>query len=370
MLDIPVDVRDGDAIGAEGLLARAARADARNRRATRVAIDDLMLGDAGRIEDSIRVATWRLAGRLVAAVEADLSHHGARLLAARGDAPLAALLSAARGQSLDHIRDAGLLRDEALLTELIGRVREQALAAALPVQAPETSERASLLTRLAEDPDAMVAASANAVLVADSRRRADGADERAAAVDLPAELYHRLVWWVAAALRHQAAGASAPAALDQALCDAALRCLAAYDEGERLEAAALRLALALNADEAMLARLLGEAIADRQLTLFVALLAQAIGIDYADARALVLDASSERLLIALRAFGIPQPLIARIGYALWEADRRRSMEDLARMIDEVHALDLDDARAAVAAIRLPRDYRAAQTILAMQDRLP
>ena len=66
-------------------------------------------------------------------------------------------------------------------------------------------------------------------------------------VELPAELQHKLVWMVAAALRHYIVQQHQVAAVDAAIEETASALIAAYDEGATLEARAVRLARRLHA---------------------------------------------------------------------------------------------------------------------------
>ena len=127
---------------------------------------------------------------------------------------------------------------------------------------------ASLLARLTASGDTHVASAALALMAVEGRRRGFLDTNRMSHTELPAELYHKLVWWVAAAIREQLAGAEA----DRALADAALRALGAYDESDRVEAAALRLATAIDAQMGELPALLTHALGDRNVALFIALL--------------------------------------------------------------------------------------------------
>ena len=68
-------------------------------------------------------------------------------------------------------------------------------------------------------------------------------------VELPAELQHKLVWMVAAALRHYIVQQHRVAAVDAAIEETASALIAAYDEGATLEARAVRLARRLDAAE-------------------------------------------------------------------------------------------------------------------------
>lgn len=341
--------------GASRLLARAAAADVRARARLKAAIDDIFLPADARLDDRQRAAIDATFTNLVAIVEGELREHGARLLRARGDEALAAALSAAHGTA-GRLWHAGLPRDADFMRELIARVRLDLLAATLPDTAREDPDRPSLLPRLTDHADRVVAASAQAVLVADNRRRADDGGGR---TDLPAELHHKLVWWVAAALREGHAGGADVARLDRALAEAAQRNLAAQDEGERLEAVTIRLAVALDPLPEELPDYLIETLNDRRPALFVALLAHALGIEFDAAREVVLDVGGERLWLACRALDLSRDTIARIGLRLAEADARRDLERFADELDHIAAIPVESARAAVAPLRLHPDYRAA-----------
>jgi hypothetical protein len=257
---------------------------------------------------------------------------------------------------VDRLIGAGVL-DDALTGELLLRASETRIAGRLAIEQPGESGRSALLPRLANSPDRLAAAAAGALMAAEARRRGDGAE--AGRDDLPAELQHRLVWWTAAALRP----ATGAAAIDAALVDAAQRVLAAHDEGARVEAAAQRLAMALDDSPDDLAGLFEEALADRRLALAAALAAHRLGIDLTIARTMLVEPDGDRLLLALRALDLPHATLARIVVALAEADRRRNMAGVPDAIEAVMSLSTDDARAALAALRLPAGYRAALAAL-------
>jgi hypothetical protein len=363
-----VDTRDGQAVDAEALFARAAAAETRARRALAVTTDDFFLSDADRLDERTRSELAALLTAVVEGIEAEVRDHAARLLSARGEAILSAALLGPSEAALTRLSACGLLRDPALMGELIARVRQEALSAALPMQAPDDPEQPSLINRFVQHSDRMLATGAMSLLVAESRRRGNSGVAALPQSDLPAELHHRLVWWVAAVLRDRrvALAEGEGATLDQAICDAALRSLAAHDEGERLEANAMRFAAAVDAQANELPQLLVESLGDRRLVLFVALLAHALGVAYELARDLVLDPEGDRLWLALRALEVPRGAVAQIGYALCEADPRRDLEWFADTLDTVCGLDADQARRAIAPLRLPADYRAARLALAQR----
>jgi hypothetical protein len=355
-----VDMRDGAPVGADQLFARATAAETRARRGLTIALDDFFLSEDARLDERTRSALSHLLRALVETVESEIRGHGARLLATRGESELAESFTAEPPFVLAKLTEAGLLRDPELIGELLARVRQELIASAMAPQASEGPERPSLINRFALDSDRVLAAGAMAVLVSESRRRAVPDGGPLAQTDLPAELHHRLVWWAAAALRaHFAAEAESLPTLDRAIVEAAQRSLAAHDEGDRLEATSMRLAGAIDAQPPELALLLVESLGDRRVTLFTALLAHALGISYEIARDIVFDADADRLWLALRALDLSRETIARIGYALCEADPRRDLEAFADALDTIVAIDPTAARAALASLRLHPDYRAA-----------
>ncbi|TPG22667.1 DUF2336 domain-containing protein [Sphingomonas koreensis] len=341
----PLSPSAGD--GAAALLARAAHADARAEQRLAVAASDLAYGN-DRLDDDLRARIGETLAGLIAAIDADIGHHAARALKAD-----AALDPSDVAAMVDRLLRAGLLDDRDLVRALVARARAEAIAAALPPSAPEDPDQPSLLAALASGADRVTASAATAYMAAEGRRRATDLDARRN--DLPAELHHRLVWWVAAARR----GKAVSAAVDRALVEAAQRALAAHDEGARLEAAANRLAAAIAPAPEELGPLLEAALADRRLALFAALLGHALGVDADLARDLVLDPGGERLWLALRALDLPRDAIARIGLTLAEADRRRDAADVPALLDATMAVTADEARTALASLRLPQDYRAA-----------
>ena len=332
----------------DAIAAAVRRADAR----LDAAFTDVMLPDEARLDDRMRVALRTMLNGLVGGVEAETRRHAARLLAGRGRTDMAEAMLAGGETVLPILADTGLLRDPELMEEVIARTRGELIAEALPVAVGETN-RPSLLVRLAEMPDTVVATAAQALLAADSRRGL-------ACAVLPAEIQHRMVWWVAAAIR-----SSLPPNpdSDHALGEAARRCLAAHDEGGR-EAVADRLVVALDPLPGEIPGLLVEALGDRRLTLMVALLARALSIDADVVRSLVIEPDDDRLWVAMRAAGLSREQIAQVALSLSDADPRRDIEAFADRLDSFAAMTQAAAVAAVAPLSLPRELRLASRALA------
>jgi hypothetical protein len=347
--------------GVRLLLASAIAAETRAADRLHGAIADVAIDDAVRMDDRTRLRLRAVLAQLAGGVETALRSHAAQLLILRDEAGLAARLTDSPTPVFARLNASGLLRDPALIGELLGRVREDAVAEALAIVAPDDPDRPSLLPRLLHHANPLVGTGAAALMTAESRRHSHAPVGTSPSSDLPAELHHHLVWWSAAALRMAVAdtGDGALWALDRALAEAATHAIAAYVEEDRLEAVAMRLASALNPDADARTRLLVEALSDRRLSLVIALLAQGLGLEYTDMREIVLDPGGERLWLALRALDLDRATIARIGLALAEADPQRDIDAFADVLDVIVATDCTVARQALAPLRLHREYRAA-----------
>jgi hypothetical protein len=355
-----MDDARGSVAGA--LITQAATADVHGRMRVSAAIEDFFLPEAARLDDRMRSGIADSLTGLVAGVEAALIQHTARLLVAREEPELAMRLTGGRRAILERLVTAGLLRDSELMSEVIARVRMEAIGDALPATSPAELDSPSLLARLANHPDRVVAEASTQLFMAESRRR--GVIECVSQKDLRAGLHQRLVWWVAAAVRERCdASGQDVAVLDTALAEAALLSLSTHDDRDRLEAVAMRLAVAFEAGPQELPALLIEAIGDRRIALFTAFLSQAVGIDYEQGREIVCDPDTGRLWLVLRALDCDRRTIARIGLALCEADARRDLEDFADSLDGIADVSPARARQALAPMKLHPDYRAALSAL-------
>ena len=355
--------------GARAIIARAAGADARARASLRAAIDDAFLAPEARLDDRTRATLGALIENLTIGTEGELREHAVRLLVTRGEGGLADLMSFEAPPVVERLAGAGLLRDMDFVGECVSRIRAELIGAALPFDGSD-AETPSLLARLVQSSDRVVAGAASAVMAGESQRRAVADGGSLAGTGLPEHLHARLLWWVAAAMRERLAvdaGENLPA-LDRAIAEAALRNLAMRDDNDRLEVAAMRLATAIDAQGDELPALFDEALRDRRITVFAALLAHALGVSYELARELVVDPAGDRLWLALRALEMPRDLIARVGFLLCEADPRRDVEAFADTLDVVVSVDAEAARVAVAPLRLHPDYRAA--LLALDAAAP
>lgn len=285
---------------------------AASRERFSVAAADLDLPEGSRLTEWQRVTASSLITRLVRSIEEDLRAVLAHSLITE---PVlnAALVSPRVEIALPMLDRAHMLRDPELGALLVRRAEEHRHWKEHSGPAGEDA-----IGALLRDEDGKVAAEAMAYLIARSRRFDRFHDPVMGSADLPAELHQRLVWMIAAALRSylvQQHGLASGVA-DAAISAAAAAQAAAHDEGQSLEASAMRLAQALSAA----GRLDGVALADLldqgQLGLFIAGVALICGVEQGAAWEVLCDPRGRGAALLLRAGGVDRSAAARIFLAM------------------------------------------------------
>lgn len=319
--------------------ARLLAAAARERLA--VASADLALPRALRLTDWQRTTVSALVEKLVRTVEDELRISLSESEPARGNPELHAALTSAHVAIAGPILErAGLHADRGLVAAMLRRADEHRRLRA------RGAGEMGLLIDLIRDEDPAVADLAMAILVAQSRRFDRFSEPAAARTELAAELQHRLVWRVAAALRrylveqHQVA----PLAADRAAVAAAERLISNYDEGESLEARALRLARRLDSTGRLSDELVERCLADGSLPLFVAALAVRLGLGSAAIGEILSDPRGRGPVMLMKAAGIARPEAASILLSL-----AASEEEALRQVD---LFDVTAPSTAAEALRL------------------
>lgn len=273
--------------------ARLLLAAARERFA--VAATDLLLPERARLTEWQRLTAATLLARLVRSIEDALRAPLATYFADH-EALHAALSSAHVPIALPILERAQALSDADLGTILVRRVEEHRFWKAYGQSGGE-----DLLFTLVGDTDEAVAAEAMELVIARSRRFDRFQEPVIGHIDLPAELQHKLVWLIAAALRHYLVQQHGLRAVDGAVESAAADFIARYDEGAGLEAASARLSRSLHAagrlDGTMLTHMLGQGL----LPLFITGLGVLAGVDHQAAWEILSDPRGRGPALLLRA---------------------------------------------------------------------
>ena len=318
--------------------ARLLHAAARERLS--VAVADLTIPEKLRLSEWQRAAVAGILSKLVRTIEDELRASLSEHVAIRGHDALHAAVTAA------HVAIAGPILERS------GAHIERQLGAALVRRAEEHGRFRSrggseggLLLELIRDDDEAIAEHAMAIVIAQSRRFDRFSEPVAARTELPAELEHRLVWRIAAALRLYMVDTHglAAAAADEAAVAAAERLLSGYDEGDSLDARSLRLARRLHEAGRLTDEAIDRALADGALPLFLAGLAVRTSLSLSSVWEIVSDSRGRGAVFILKAAGIGRSHAASILLALGSEDRVEAQADL---------FDATTAAAAGEALRL------------------
>jgi hypothetical protein len=328
----------GDRDGAAELLAAA-------RARLSAAARDVALPPALRLTEWQRTIVSALLAGLVRSLEDELRVRLAALFQEEG--LHAALTSAHLPIAQPILEEGSSLSDPGLIAALLRRAEEHRLQA-------QGDHR--LLGELAGDSDPAVAAEAMSLLILQSGRIDIFGEPVMGRSELPAEVQHRLVWTIAAALRRYMTRFHSvlPAAADSALSAAAADLLAGYDEGEGVEAHASRLARRL----AELARLddsfVAGLIPGAGLPLLLAALAVRGGIEPSAVWDLLSAPSGRGAALLLRAAALGRDSAASILLQLGASEAA-----IPGQIDAFEAFEAEEADAVLAPWRADQAYRSA-----------
>jgi uncharacterized protein (DUF2336 family) len=321
---------------------------ATQRRA--VATTDLFLPETLRLTDQQRSTVRTLLDKLVRTIEDELRASLAESFGA--EAALQAALASAHVQiAVPLLARSEALRDPELVTILLRRVEEHRVYRA-------GSRADDALQTLIVDRDSTVAVEAMAVLTGRSRRLDRFHDPVLARTELPADVQHRLVWTVAAALRRYMADQHGvePATADAALASSAGALLTAYDEGDSLDARSVRLARRLGEAERLDGAAFLSFLTGGTLTLFLAGLSVRTGLSYGSVWDVLSDPADRGVVYLLRAAAISRQEAAAILIALGSVTGEAG---LAAAVDLFDVTSEIAARRALSLWSLDPAYRAA-----------
>jgi len=359
MMRLEDERQDGGKPAASRWLADAARALESAEHRVGQAASELFHDGGAALSDQHRAQISQLMRALIGAIEDELRIHlaaafedGSRpeLVAALGsvDVPIALPL-------LERTR---LLREPDLMAALLRRVDEHRLALMLGRDSPYNV--ADLAQRLLDLGDADIAEATMALLVAESRRYDPFGDPALARTDLQPGPHRKLLWAVAAALRHYLVRHHAiPDSQADLLMAAAVRALlAGHDDADTLESRGDALAALLGRAGLIDDRLLVDALDEGWLALFTAAIAQRAGIDSAGIWSMITDPAGQMLGTVLRAIDCGREaavtMLLRIGSA--EGIDEEEMVARAAAFDR---LSQREAAEAVLIWRLDPNYRRA-----------
>lgn len=329
--------------------ARLLHAAARERLA--VAAADLALPERLRLSDWQRTTVAALYAKLIRTVEDELRASLGQTGAVQSHEGLAAAFSSAQVSIAGPVLErSAALPDRGLVSALVRRTEEHRRARG------RNAGEMPILIDLIKDRDPEVAEHAMAILIAQSRRFDSFSEPAAAGTELSAELEHRLVWRVAAALRHYMIVAHDfdPVEADRVIVAAAERLLAAYDEGDALEARAMRLAKRLHETGRLTDTFIERVLSEGSLPLFLAGLGVRASLSHVSSWEIISDPRARGPVFLLKAADIERSQAVSILLAL-----AASEEDVPSQVDLFDVTDPAEARDALRLWQVNPGYREA-----------
>lgn len=359
MIGLEEERTDGARPAATRWLNEAVRAlDDAESRISRAA-NDLFQHPAESLSDQHRAQITQLMRALIGAIEDELRIRVCNALPADASPELgAALGSALVPIALPLLERTRLLREPDLVAAMLRRVDEHRLALVLGRDSPY--HVADLAQRLLDIGDEEIAEAVMALLIAESRRYDQFGDPALARTDLPPGPHRRLLWAVAAALRHyliRQHGVAEPEA-DLLLAGAVRDLLAEHEDSDTLEARAESLAALLHDRGLIDDALLTAALEEGWLALFTAAIAQRAGIDAAGVWSMVVDPAGMMLGTVLRAIDCGRDAAVTMLWRIASAEGAGE-EVLVDRAEAFERLTVREAAEAVLIWRLDPNYRQA-----------
>ena len=318
--------------------------DARNELAS--AMVDFFMHPDERLSDQQRALMGDVLAKLLGEIEMDVRRNLADALVRSGiDLPdlIHALANDDISVAQPLLLDSPLIRDHALIEIVKNRTEEHRMTIAMR-RNPSDEVTDALVERsgpdvietLLRNQDATLSRRAMEFLVAESRRQDRFQEPLVARADLPADLAHRMYWWVSAALRRKILLSYKvdEEILDKSMERAALAASADLVDGQSAQARAQRLARRMAELGELTDNFLVTALRQQRITVFVAALAERAEISYKTAWQIVSDRGFESFLVLARAVDLTRDVLTSTVLLLAEARTAKA----AQRPDIIHSI--------------------------------
>ncbi len=343
------------------LIAMAREGTRQSRQILAENVLDLVISQDGRLSDRERALSDQVLTRLVQDMELQVRQQLAARIAELPQAPEGLVTLLAKDDisvARPLLQRSMLLSDTALIEVVLMRTREHQLCIAMRSVVSEGVSDAlvehavepDVLEALIGNPNAAISSSAMAYLVAESRRFDQFQDPLLSRADLPAELAHRMFWWVSAQLRQKILNEFniEEYELDPVLEDGTQAILTAVDAERKktITVRAVELATALHQEEQLSVEILINMLRKQKIPAFCAGLSHLSGISFESIQRIVLDKDITPFAILSKAVKFGEAHFSTMALLLLQSHNknRQSTNQLRNVLELFRKISSDQAQ--------------------------
>lgn len=320
------------------LLVLAADRSSEARTELLHAIVDFFLPDRYRLTEQQRALMADVLTKLVKTIEMDVRRNLAEMLL-RSEVDLPELERMLANDEIEVARplleSSKVLQDSDLIEIVKKRTDQHRLAIAMRdglsrevTEALIAHGSPDVVEALIRNEDAVLSRQAMEYLVAESRRLDRFQEPLLARADLPADLAHRMYWWVSAALRRRILTEFevSEQVLDGALQQATRQAVVETEDGQSLQARAHKLARRLQELGELTDSFLLQVLRQQRVALFLAGICERAQIDSRIGWHIVSGRNMESFIVLSRAIGMSRDVMAHIVLLLGQVNNPLSTQ--------------------------------------------
>ena len=342
-------------------LARDKSSQARSRLVEN--ITDLFLSDEGRLNEHERALMSDILSKLITSVERKLRAEISEALAdSKMELTEVAILLANDEADIARpiLERSQLVKDEQLIDIIRKRTDEHRLAIAIRdglgsevADALVEYGNEDVIEALLKNKDADLSSQAMEYLVSESRRIDRYQEPLLSRDELPAQLAHKMYWWVSAALRKKIVTEFAvdPLVVDDLLQQATNRALVAHGAGDSAVAKAQALVRRMASNRELTHQFLLQSLRQQRIQVFVAGISELAQVDYDTAWQIFTDKRCESLAIMAKAIDVDRTDFTSMYLLLTKARDGAEMRSPGQLKNILELFDTVDQSTALGALQ-------------------
>ncbi|MFZ5835777.1 MAG: DUF2336 domain-containing protein [Pseudomonadota bacterium] len=337
------------------LIAMAREGTKRSRQLLAENVLDLVVSQDGRLSDHARALTDQVLTNLVKSMEVQVRRELALRLVDLPHAPDGLLAMLAKDEILvagPLLECSRILKDSTLVEVVQMRTREHQLCIAMRENLSTTVSDAlvehaaepDILEALIRNPNASISEASMAYLVAESRRFDQFQEPLLSRADLPAELAHKMFWWVSVQLRQKIlSDFNIEEHEVDPLLEAATKDILAETEAERAgtaRAKAETLAKTLKDEGQLTVELLIDMLRKNRIPAFCASMSHLAGISFSTVYRIILDKDITPFAILCKAIKLNEAHFSTMALLVLHSQNNKQqsaqqLQNLLRLFKEI-----------------------------------